>query len=233
MYLSGSSSHGSSSHHARTSAAVLGILLSASLLSACADDDAVPELPEGVDEDDTYLPSAEPSAENPHGAEDIDVSQDVGMAAVNTVISEHEGQAIGFTQEREEGENGMVVDVLSGETLISTATNPEGTGIAEELGESEAEEELVELAEQAEVPLLRAMQIARSEASGNIVQATLEPRENGLVVWTVTVEGTGTENTTVIDANNAAIVPEGDDPLRDNNIGGDPDNAPEEGAAEE
>lgn len=92
MHLSGSSSHGSSSRHARTSAAVLGILLSASLLSACADDDAVPELPEGVDEDDTYLPSAEPSAENPHGTEDIDVSQDVGMAAVNTVISEHEGR---------------------------------------------------------------------------------------------------------------------------------------------
>lgn len=237
MYLSGSSSHGSSSHgssshHARTSAAVLGILLSASLLSACADDD-VPELPEGVDEDDTYLPSAEPSAENPHGAEDIDVSQDVGMAAVNTVISEHEGQAIGFTQEREEGENGMVVDVLSGETLISTATNPEGTGIAEELGESEAEEELVELAEQAEVPLLRAMQIARSESAGTILEAALEPREDGLVVWTITVEGPSSESTTVIDANNAAIVPEGDDPLRDNNIGGDPDNAPEEGAAEE
>lgn len=233
MYLSGSSSHGSSSHHARTSAAVLGILLSASLLSACADDDAVPELPEGVDEDDTYLPSAEPSAENPHGAEDIDVSQDVGMAAVNTVISEHEGQAIGFTQEREEGENGMVVDVLSEETLISTATNPEGTGIAEELGESEAEEELVELAEQAEVPLLRAMQIARSESAGTILEAALEPREDGLVVWTITVEGPSSESTTVIDANNAAIVPEGDDPLRDNNIGGDPDNAPEEGAAEE
>lgn len=233
MYLSGSSSHGSSSHHARTSAAVLGILLSASLLSACADDDAAPELPEGVDEDDTYLPSAEPSAENPHGTEDIDVSQDVGMAAVNTVISEHEGQAIGFTQEREEGENGMVVDVLSGETLISTATNPEGTGIAEELGESEAEEELVELAEQAEVPLLRAMQIARSESAGTILEAALEPREDGLVVWTITVEGPSSESTTVIDANNAAIVPEGDDPLRDNNIGGDPDNAPEEGAAEE
>ncbi len=91
----------------------------------------------------------------------------------------------------------------------------------------------MELAEQAEVPLLRAMQIARSESAGTILEAALEPREDGLVVWTITVEGPSSESTTVIDANNAAIVPEGDDPLRDNNIGGDPDNAPEEGAAEE
>lgn len=223
---------GSSSRPVRSSSAVLGILLSASLLASCADDDAVPELPEDVDEDDTFLPSAEPSAENPHGTEDIDISQDVGMAAVNTVIAEHEGQAVGFTAEREEGETGMVVDVLVEDTMVSAATDQEGEHYVEEVSQSEADEELLELAENAEVPILRAMQIARSEASGNIVQATLEPRENGLVVWTVTVEGTGTESTTVIDANNAAIVPEGDDPLRDNNIGGDPENPPDEGAGE-
>ncbi len=228
MYLSGSSSH-----PARASAAALGILISASLLSSCADDDAVPELPDGVDEEDTYLPSAEPSAENPHDTEDLDVSQDVAMAAVNTVISEEEGQAVGFVKEREEGESGMVVEVLSGDTLISAATNPEGTHYTEQLGESEADSELLELADQAEVPLLRAMQIARGESAGSVLEAQLEPREDGLVVWSVTVEGPSSESTTVIDANNAAIVPEGDDPLRDNNIGGDPDNAPEDGGGAE
>ena len=223
---------GSSSHPVRSSSAVLGILLSASLLASCADDDAAPELPEGVEEDDTYLPSAEPSAENPHGTEDIDISQDVGMVAVNTVISEHEGKAVGFTAEREEGETGMVVDVLVEDEMVSAATDQEGEHYVEELTRSEADNELLELSENAEVPLLRAMQIARSEASGNIMEAQLEPRENGLIVWSVTVEGTGTESTTVIDANNGAVVPEGDDPLRDNNIGGDPANPPDEGAEE-
>ncbi len=223
---------GSSSHPVRSSSAVLGILLSASLLASCADDDAAPELPEGVEEDDTYLPSAEPSAENPHGTEDIDISQDVGMVAVNTVISEHEGKAVGFTAEREEGETGMVVDVLVEDEMVSAATDQEGEHYVEELTRSEADDELLELSENAEVPLLRAMQIARSEASGNIMEAQLEPRENGLIVWSVTVEGTGTESTTVIDANNGAVVPEGDDPLRDNNIGGDPANPPDEGAEE-
>lgn len=226
MHLSGSSSH-----PVRSSSAVLGILLSASLLSSCADD-AMPELPDGAEEDDTYLPSAEPSAENPHGTEDIDISQDVGMVAVNTVISEHEGQAVGFTAEREEGETGMVVDVLVEAEMISAATDQEGEHYVEELTRSEADEELLELSEDAEVPLLRAMQIARSEASGNIIEAQLESRENGLIVWSVTVEGTGTESTTVIDANNGAVVPEGDDPLRENNIGGDPANPPDEGAEE-
>lgn len=226
MHLSGSSSH-----PVRSSSAVLGILLSASLLSSCADD-AMPELPDGAEEDDTYLPSAEPSAENPHGTEDIDISQDVGMVAVNTVISEHEGQAVGFTAEREEGETGMVVDVLVEAEMISAATDQEGEHYVEELTRSEADEELLELSEDAEVPLLRAMQIARSEASGNIMEAQLESRENGLIVWSVTVEGTGTESTTVIDANNGAVVPEGDDPLRENNIGGDPANPPDEGAEE-
>lgn len=223
---------GSSSHPVRSSSAVLGILLSASLLASCADDDAAPELPEGVEEDDTYLPSAEPSAENPHGTEDIDISQDVGMVAVNTVISEHEGKAVGFTAEREEGETGMVVDVLVEDEMVSAATDQEGEHYVEELTRSEADDQLLELSENAEVPLLRAMQIARSEASGNIMEAQLEPRENGLIVWSVTVEGTGTESTTVIDANNGAVVPEGDDPLRDNNIGGDPANPPDEGAEE-
>lgn len=223
---------GSSSHPVRSSSAVVGILLSASLLASCADDDAAPELPEGVEEDDTYLPSAEPSAENPHGTEDIDISQDVGMVAVNTVISEHEGKAVGFTAEREEGETGMVVDVLVEDEMVSAATDQEGEHYVEELTRSEADDELLELSENAEVPLLRAMQIARSEASGNIMEAQLEPRENGLIVWSVTVEGTGTESTTVIDANNGAVVPEGDDPLRDNNIGGDPANPPDEGAEE-
>lgn len=226
MHLSGSSSH-----PVRSSSAVLGILLSASLLSSCADD-AMPELPDGAEEDDTYLPSAEPSAENPHGTEDIDISQDVGMVAVNTVISEHEGQAVGFTAEREEGETGMVVDVLVEAEMISAATDQEGEHYVEELTRSEADEELLELSEDAEVPLLRAMQIARSEASGNIMEAQLESRENGLILWSVTVEGTGTESTTVIDANNGAVVPEGDDPLRENNIGGDPANPPDEGAEE-
>jgi len=226
MHLSGSSSH-----PVRSSSAVLGILLSASLLSSCADD-AMPELPDGAEEDDTYLPSAEPSAENPHGTEDIDISQDVGMVAVNTVISEHEGQAVGFTAEREEGETGMVVDVLVEAEMISAATDQEGEHYVEELTRSEADEELLELSEDAEVPLLRAMQIARSEASGNIIEAQLESRENGLILWSVTVEGTGTESTTVIDANNGAVVPEGDDPLRENNIGGDPANPPDEGAEE-
>ena len=223
---------GSSSHPVRSSSAVLGILLSASLLASCADDDAMPDLPDGVEEDDTYLPSAEPSAENPHGTEDIDISQDVGMVAVNTVISEHEGKAVGFTAEREEGETGMVVDVLVEDEMVSAATDQEGEHYVEELTRSEADDELLELSENAEVPLLRAMQIARSEASGNIMEAQLEPRENGLIVWSVTVEGTGTESTTVIDANNGAVVPEGDDPLRDNNIGGDPANPPDEGAEE-
>lgn len=223
---------GSSSHPVRSSSAVLGILLSASLLASCADDDAMPDLPDGVEEDDTYLPSAEPSAENPHGTEDIDISQDVGMVAVNTVISEHEGKAVGFTAEREEGETGMVVDVLVEDEMVSAATDQEGEHYVEELTRSEADDELLELSENAEVPLLRAMQIARSEASGNIMEAQLEPRENGLIVWSVTVEGTGTESTTVIDANNGAVVPEGDDPLRDNNIGGDPANPPDEGAGE-
>lgn len=224
MYLSGSSPH-----RGRASAAVLGILLSATLLTSCNEDEIVPEdLPEGVDEEDSYVPSAEPSAENPHDADEIDVSRDVGMAAVNTVISEHEGQAVGFTKEREEGESGMLVEVLTDETLISAVTNPEGTQYTEQLGESGADDELLELAEQAEVPLLRAMQIARGESAGTVLEAQLEPREDGLVVWSITIEAHSSESTTVIDANNAAIVPEGDDPLRDNNIGGDPDNAPDE-----
>ena len=122
--------------------------------------------------------------------------------------------------------------VSSGPKMISAATDQEGEHYVEELTRSEADEDLLELSENAEVPLLRAMQIARSEASGNIMEAQLESRENGLIVWSVTVEGTGTESTTVIDANNGAVVPEGDDPLRENNIGGDPENPPDEGAGE-
>ncbi|GAA1171344.1 PepSY domain-containing protein [Nesterenkonia xinjiangensis] len=213
----------------RSSAALVAIAVSASLLAGCGSpDDDAPEQPDGVDEDETLAPSTEPSAENPHDADDIDLTRDVALQAVNTALGVEEGKAVAFDKTGAD-ETGMTVDILvDGEEVRTVVTNQEGTADVETLDGGGAEESLQEVAPEAEVPMLRAMQIARTESSGLVLDARLEGREGDLVVWTITVEGATSENTVIVDARNGAIVPEGDNPVEDNNIGGDPDTVDED-----
>lgn len=190
--------------------------------------------PEAAEDEEEVSPSNEPSAENPTSADDVDISADVALRAVNTALNEREGKAVGFVKDTGD-DVGMEVEILSGgEEIITVVTNQEGTSEVDARDDGTAEEELQNTAAEAEVPLLRAMEIARSESSGLILEASLEPREDDLVVWVMTVEGPATENTVVIDAGNGAVVPEGDNPVDDNNIGADPDTVEgEEGEGQE
>lgn len=213
----------------RSSAALVAIAVSASLLAGCgapADDD--PTAPEEAGEGETPTPSNEPSAENPHDADDVDVSSDVALRAVSTALSEDGGKAVSFQKETED-EAGMEVQLLiDGEQLQTVVVDHEGASQVDSRDAGEADEWMQEAAPEAEVPMLRAMQIAQTESTGVILAAQLEDREGDLIVWTVTIEGAASENTVIVDARNGAIVPEGDNPVEDNNIGGDPDTLDED-----
>lgn len=211
----------------RSSAALVAIAVSASLLAGCGSPDAdAPEPPEGADEEETLQPSNEPSAENPHDAEDVDLTRDVALHAVNTALLEEEGKALSFAK-TDADESGMTVEILVDEEVRTVVTDQEGTS-EDETRSDDAEDSLQELAAEAEVPLLRAMQIAQTESAGLILDAQLEDREGDLIVWAVTVDGEASESTVIIDARNGAIVPEGDSPMEDNAIGGDPDTLDED-----
>lgn len=198
-------------------------------LTACQSPVDEEPAPEADDEQETAEPSNEPSAENPTSAEEVDIAADVALRSVNTALDEREGTATGFV--KDPGDDvGMEADILSDDEVLTVVTNQEGTTVVETRDGGTAEEELQETADQAEVPLLRAMEIARSESAGLILEATLEPRDGDLVVWVITVEGPATENTVIIDAGNGAIVPEGENPVDDNNLGADPDTLEEENA---
>lgn len=215
----------------RSSAGLATLAISALVLLGCAPaEDALPEQPEGVEEDDTTTPSNEPSAENPQSADDVDVAVDVALQAVNTGLNQEEGVAVGFEKDTGD-EAGMAVDVAVGDGDLRTIiTNQEGTSHVETL-DGESGDDIQDLAEQAQVPLLKAMEIARTESAGLILGAQLEAREGDLITWDITIEGPATENHVIIDARNGAIVPVGDNPVEDNNIGGDPDS--EDGDAED
>lgn len=208
-----------------TAAAVIALTLTA--CESPIDETAVPEAAD--EEEETPEPSNEPSAENPTSAEEVDITADVALRSVNTALTDREGKATGFIKDTGD-DVGMEVDVLSDDEILTVVTNQEGIAEVETRDGGTAEEELQDAADHAEVPLLRAMEIARSESAGLILEAALEPREGDLVVWVITVEGPATENTVIIDAGNGAIVPEGDNPVDDNNIGGDPDTMDEENA---
>lgn len=201
-------------------AMALGAALALSACEAPLDEEAA--APEAAEDEETAEPSNEPSAENPTSAEDVDITADVALRSVNTALTERDGKATGFIKDTGD-DVGMEVDILSGEEITTVVTNQEGTAEVETRDGGTAEDEMQEIAGEAEVPLLRAMEIARSESAGLILEASLESRDGDLVVWVITIEGPATENTVVIDAGNGAIVPEGDNPVADNNIGADPD----------
>lgn len=221
-----------------TSAAKVSFAASAFVLSGflagCNSPDVSEAMPEGAEEEDTIQPSSDPSHPNPHDAEDVDVSRDVAMRAVATAADAEGGTAVGFLKEKEDtDETGMFVQLLGDNGgLVEVHTAPEGTSTLDTNDDGDADEELSDLADRAEVPLLRAMEIAQGESPGPVQNAQLEPREtedgDDRVVWVVVTQGPADENTVVIDAESSAVVPEGDNPLEENNIGGDPDTAPEE-----
>ncbi|GAB3188204.1 PepSY domain-containing protein [Nesterenkonia suensis] len=207
----------------RSSAALVAIAVSASLLAGCGSPDDTPDPPEAADEEGTLAPSHEPSAEHPHDVDDIDFTLDVALQAVNTAVDAEEGKAVAFDKTGAD-ERGMSVEVLvGGEEIRIVVTDPEGTAESETHDGGAADEDLQARAAEADVPLLRAMQIARTESSGLVLSAQLEDRDGELIVWSITVEGPDSENTVIIDARNGAIVPEGPSPVEENNIGGDPD----------
>lgn len=207
----------------RSSAALVAIAVSASLLAGCGspidEDAAAPEDTEG----EAPTPSNEPSAENPYDADDVDLSTDVALRAVNTALGEDDGMAVGFDKETDE-EAGMEVQLLvDGQDLQTVVVDQEGASEVDSRDSGDAEDWMQEAAEEVQVPLLRALQIAQTESTGVILAAELETRDDDLLVWNVTIEGAASENTVIIDARNSAIVPVGDNPVEDNNIGGDPD----------
>lgn len=207
----------------RSHAPAVALVLSAGLIAGCGAEEAIaPELPEGVEEDDELVPSNEPTAENPHDAEGVDIASDVALRAVNIALNQEEGTAVAFLKDAGD-ETGMSVDVaVSEDEVLTVLTNQEGTEHLDTTS-GDAEDDLGELGAEAEVPLLRAMEIAQTESAGLILNARLEDREGDLIVWNITVEGPTSENSVIIDARNSAIVPEGDNPLEDNGIGGDPE----------
>lgn len=203
--------------------------LSAGLLVGCNSPEIEAGDQEGTGEEEG-TPSNAPSAENPESAEDVDVNQDVAMMAVNTALNDQEGIAVGF--QKDLGEDGMGVDLLVDDQLITTVTSQEGTAIVDTRDGGEAEDNIQELADESVVPLLRAMSISQTESAGMIIEAHLEEMDDDLLIWRIIVEGPTTDSSVLIDARNGAIVSDGDDPVDDINIGGDPENDPLEDEGE-
>lgn len=192
-----------------SSATVVALMMSASLLAGCGIADGPDGGPQGAEASGSLPPSNEPSAENPTSAEDVETSQDVAMRAVSTADSSTEGRPVAFSKSVE-GATGMSVDMLAGDsTLEHVTTVQDGSERVETESRGEAEDTLQDLAEAAEVPMLRAMDIALTESPGVLLAAELQDREGELVVWVITIEGATSDNRVVIDARNGAVVPEG------------------------
>lgn len=206
----------------RPSATVAAILLSAGLVTACNPQDGIVS---GDSEEATEeaVPSNEPTAENVTSIDGVDTTLDVALRGVQTAVEAEDGMAVSFDKDGGD-EAGMHTGILVDETdLHVVVTSQDGTSVVETLEEGEAEETVRELAPEVEVPMLRAMDIARGDSAGQVVEAQLEDRDGDLIVWHVTMQGPDTENTVIIDARNGAVVPEGENPVEEQNIGGDPD----------
>lgn len=206
----------------RPSAAVVALVLSAGLVTACNPQDGI--IPADSEEtSEEALPSNEPTAENVTSAEDVDTSLDVALQGVATAADSEDGMAVSFDKDGGD-EAGMHTGILVDETEIRTVvTSQDGSSVVETIDSGEAEETVRDLAPEVEVPLLRAMAIARGDSAGTVLEAGLEDREGELIVWHIIVQGPDSENTVVVDARNGAVVPEGDNPVEEQNIGGDPD----------
>lgn len=196
-------------HSTRSSATVVAVMMSAALLSGCGVPDAPQGDAEGAEASGSLPPSNEPSAENPTSTDDVDYGQDVALGAVDTAIGDGGAEPVAFSKSVE-GAAGMSVDLLAGDgTLQHVTTVQDGSERVETEDQGQAEEALQQLAEAAEVPMLRAMDIALTESPGVLLSAELQDREGDLVVWVVTVEGATSDNRVVVDAGNGAVVPEG------------------------
>lgn len=193
----------------RSSATVVALMMSASLLAGCGLGDSPAGESPNAEASGSLPPSNQPSAENPTSAEDVDVSQDVAMQAVSTAQQQAEGKPVAFAKAVDEDSTGMTVDILADSTRHRVTTTQDGTEEIDSQDQGAAEEPLTQLAEAAEVPMLRAMDIALTESPGMLVSAELQAREGDLVVWVITVEGATTESTVIVDAGNGAVVPEG------------------------
>ncbi|WP_010524822.1 PepSY domain-containing protein [Nesterenkonia sp. F] len=193
----------------RSSATVVAVMMSAALLSGCGIPDGPQGGAEGAEASGSLPPSNEPSAENPTSTADVDAGQDVALRAVSTAIGDGDAAPVAFNKSVE-GAAGMSVDLLAGDgTLQHVTTVQDGSEQVEAEDQGEAEDQLQQLAEAAEVPMLRAMDIALTESPGVLLSAELQDREGDLVVWVITVEGATSDNRVVVDASNGAVVPEG------------------------
>ncbi|MDO5492749.1 MAG: hypothetical protein Q4F53_03950 [Nesterenkonia sp.] len=207
----------------RPSAAVVAVLLSAGLVSACSPQDGIIPADDSDETAEEAVPSNEPTVENATSADDVDTSLDVALQGVDTATESEDGMAVSFDKDGGD-EAGMHTGILVDETELRTVvTSQDGTSVVETIDSGEAEETVRDLAPEVEVPLLRAMAVARGDSAGMVLEAHLEDREGELIVWHVTMQGPDSENVVVIDARNGAIVPEGDNPVEEQNIGGDPD----------
>lgn len=193
----------------RSSATVVAVMMSAALLAGCGIPDGPQGGAESAEASGSLPPSNEPSAENPTSTADVDAGQDVALSAVSTAIGDGEAEPVAFSKSVE-GATGMSVDLLAGDgTLQHVTTVHDGSERVETEDQGQAEDQLQHLAEAAEVPMLRAMDIALTESPGVLLSAELQDREGDLVVWVVTVEGATSDNRVVVDASNGAVVPEG------------------------
>lgn len=208
----------------RPSAAVAAILITAGLVTACNPQDGIiSSEPDSQENTEEAVPSNEPTAEDVTSAEQVDTTADVALRGVATAAHSEEGTAVSFDKDGGD-EAGMHTGILVDETELRTVvTSQNGTDVVEALDEGEAEDSLRELAGEAEVPLLRAMEIARGDSAGQVIRAELEDREGELIVWNVTMQGADSESSVIIDARNGAIVPEGENPVEEQNIGDDPE----------
>lgn len=193
----------------RSSATVVAVMMSAALLAGCGVPDGSGGGADDAEASGSLPPSNEPSAENPTSDDEVDTGQDVALRAVGTAVGQGEAEPVAFSKSIE-GATGMSVDLLAADsTLQHVTTVQDGSERVETEDQGEAEDQLVELAEAAEVPMLRAMDIALTESPGVLLSAELQDREGDLVVWVITVEGATSDNRVVVDARNGAVVPEG------------------------